>query len=130
MRKIFSIASVVTLVCLVGLLMVACYPSSVASAIKKMSNAGYTVTEIALATDTSGNKISGGFRATKLDTVSGTIDEIIAVKYVKGGRADEAYFDIWDVSKEFGFAWSGFTTRQYNDWIYGGTDVAITIFKG
>ena len=130
MRKIFVIAAVVMLVCVTGILLVACIPSSEKAAKAKMTDAGYTVTDLAVTADTDGRKLAWAFKATK--TVLLVTEEIYVVKYVKGTDADDAYTGIWDMSNEFdpNNGWQGYSPCQRNSVIYGGTDAAQAAFEG
>lgn len=130
MRKIFVLTTVILLVCVAGLALVACIPSSEKAAKAKMTEAGYAVVDIALTADTDGRKLSWAFKATK--TVLLVTEEIYVVKYVKGTDADEAYEAIWDMSNEFDptNGWQGYSPCQRNSVVYGGSDLALATFEG
>ncbi|OQC15532.1 MAG: hypothetical protein BWX72_00955 [Firmicutes bacterium ADurb.Bin080] len=130
MKKIIVVTAVILLVCLASATLLACIPSSEKSAKAKMTNAGYTVTDILTDKDSADRKVAWAFKATK--TVLLVTEEIIVVKYVNGSDADEAYETIWDMSSEFDptNGWQGYNPCQHNSVVYGGTDAALATFEG
>ncbi|MFA7663761.1 MAG: hypothetical protein WCY33_02975 [Clostridia bacterium] len=130
MRKTLVVTAVILLVCLASATLLACIPSTEKSAKAKLTNAGYTVTDILVDKDSDDRKVAWAFKATK--TVLLVTEEIIVVKYVKGSDADDAYESIWDMSNEFDptNGWQGYSPCQRNSVVYGGTDQALATFEG
>ena len=77
MKKIIVVTAVILLVCLASATLLACIPSSEKSAKAKMTNAGYTVTDILTDKDSADRKVAWAFKATK--TVLLVTEEIIVV---------------------------------------------------
>ena len=102
------------LVAAVCFCMVACVPTNMDNAEKKMKKEGYTVISY---TDVEAEGLIGGFNATKMDGLD--LDNITALLFDSIKEAKAYYKDLADTSNVI----------QEGKWVYWGTEDAIEDFE-
>ncbi len=127
MKKITKILTTLAVILTVACALVACKPVSVSSAKDKMISAGYSVTtKINLAEEDKIEGLKGGIYANKLNSSTGSMDKILALKF-KSEKDAKAFFESEQWKKcEF----PNGVSKVAGKWLYTATIDAERIFLG
>lgn len=113
MKKILVIVAVVALVAVLGVVLFACAPSTVAKAEAKMKDAGYSVLAYS---DDDAEGCDGGLTATKIT------ETIFALHFSSSKDAKNFYNDSKDENGKSSLTLTG-------NWVCWGSEGAINAFK-